>query len=335
RPDLRAHQPVPARRERRVSHPRAQSAGQAARHRGHQVDRGRAGGRPQAADTLRRPSAAPADRLLLDRRLDDPGELSHRLARLQRHGDRHRRQHRQVGAAAPGPLLADGDRGHRRIREAAGAIAGGCGQLRIGVMTIQSSRIHSAEYGLSSPRRRVPILRSVSIVRNLCHFACTRRMGPRLRGDDNWRVHGASFALALLACLIATDAFAAPLPSQLGPEVPITRPRDGYVGRLDVAPEHGPAGTEVTGSARELPPNAELQLIWRTVKGNWKVDGPEYHGRDFKPVGYEIVKLTSDHDGRLTASFVVPEDFGFAHDIVLQQGDRLLTQVNFSLDMTV
>ena len=99
------------------------------------------------------------------------------------------------------------------------------------------------------------------------------------------RVHGASLALVLLACLIAADAFAAPLPSQLGPEVAITRPRDGYVGRLDVMPEHGPAGTEVTVSADQLPPNAELQLVWRTVKGRWKVDGPEYHGRDFAPVG--------------------------------------------------
>ena len=160
-------------------------------------------------------------------------------------------------------------------------------------------------------------------------------MGPRLRGDDKWRVQGASLALALLTWLIAIDAFAAPLPSQLGPEVALTRPRDGYVGRLNVAPENGPPGTEVTVTADQLPPNQELALVWRTVKGNWKVDGPEYHGRDFKPVGYEIAKVKSDHDGRLTARFVIPEDFGFGHDIVLEQGDRLLTQVNFSIDLTV
>jgi hypothetical protein len=160
-------------------------------------------------------------------------------------------------------------------------------------------------------------------------------MGPRLRGDDNRRAREASLALALLTCLITADAFAAPLPSQLGPEVAITRPRDGYVGRLNVTPENGPAGTEVTVTADQLPPNQQLALVWRTVKGNWKVDGPEYHGRDFKPIGYEIAKVKSDSDGRLTARFVVPEDFGFAHDIVLEQGDRLFTQVNFSLDMTV
>ena len=73
-------------------------------------------------------------------------------------------------------------------------------------------------------------------------------------------------------------------------------------------------------------PNEDFQLVWRTVKGSWKVDGrrisrPRVHaGR------------LSDRDGEErqrrphAASFVAPEDFGFVHDIVLQQGDRLLTQ---------
>src|SRR5258705_4794847 len=184
-------------------------------------------------------------------------------------------------------------------------------------MTIQSSRAHSAEYLLSSPGRRGPIRRVQAMSRRFRTMEKLRSMGPRLPGDDSWRVCATSLALALLTCLIATDGFTAPLPSQLGPEVAITRPRDGYVGRLNVAPENGPAGTEVTVTADQLPPNQELALVWRTVKGNWKVDGPEYHGRDFKPVGYEIVKVKSDNDGRLSARFVIPEDFGFAHDIVL------------------
>src|SRR5262249_23279547 len=124
-------------------------------------------------------------------------------------------------------------------------------------MTIQSSRMLSADYPLSSPRKRGP-----SIPECLLQFRDTllrrRLLGPRFRGDDNWRGLALSLMLALLPFLVVTAALAAPLPSQLGPEVAITRPRDGYVGRLDVAPEHGAAGTEVTVSARELPPNAEL-----------------------------------------------------------------------------
>jgi hypothetical protein len=146
----------------------------------------------------------------------------------------------------------------------------------------------------------------------------------------------ALIALALVASAILADtSAAAPLAAQLGPEVAITRPRDGFVGRLDVAPLNGPAGTTVTVTADQLPPNQDLQLVWRTVRGRWKADNGEYHGRAFDPVAYEIARPRSDGDGRLTASFIAPEDFGFAHDIVLQQGDRMLTQVNFSLDMTV
>ena len=44
--------------------------------------------------------------------------------------------------------------------------------------------------------------------------------------------------------------------------------------------------------------------------------------------------MKSDQAGRIAARFVAPEDFGFMHDIVVQQGNRLLTQTAFNLDMT-
>ena len=71
------------------------------------------------------------------------------------------------------------------------------------------------------------------------------------------------------------------------------------------------------------------------MKGRWKVTIAEYFGREFTPVAYRIATVTSDKAGRIAASFVAPEDFGFQHDIVVQQGGRLLTQTAFNLDMTV
>ena len=151
---------------------------------------------------------------------------------------------------------------------------------------------------------------------------------------------GARCALAALtfvsfAILIALPARAAPLASALGPQVPIAEPQDGFVGTMNVSPENGPAGTPLMVTAEKLPPNQEFSLIWRTVKGQWKVADAEYHGRDYEPVAYEIAKVRSDASGQLAANFVAPEDFGFGHDIVLQQPDRMFTQVGFSLDMTV
>src|SRR5262249_54447361 len=101
------------------------------------------------------------------------------------------------------------------------------------------------------------------------------------------RLAGLACALVALALFTQTQSIAAPA-SALGPEVSVAGPRDGFVGRLNVAPENGPVGTPLTVTADRLPPNQEFQLVWRTVKGNWKVGNAEYHGRDYKEVAYEI-----------------------------------------------
>jgi hypothetical protein len=42
---------------------------------------------------------------------------------------------------------------------------------------------------------------------------------------------------------LASPTHAAPKANQLGPEVALAAPKDGYVGRLEVAPLHGPVGS--------------------------------------------------------------------------------------------
>src|ERR1700681_4425977 len=157
-------------------------------------------------------------------------------------------------------------------------------------------------------------------------------MGPGAAAGARCALLALSFVT--LACMSATPSAAAQPASGLGPEVVLAEPRDGFVGSLKVEPENGPAGTALTVTAEKLPPDQEFQLVWRTVKGSWKVADAEYHGREYTPIAYEIAKVKSDRAGRLTAKFVTPEDFGFVHDIVLQQPDRMLTQAGFSIDMT-
>ena len=153
----------------------------------------------------------------------------------------------------------------------------------------------------------------------------THRYGPLI---------GSGIAFFVTALLFAQPIAAAPA-SAFGPVVEVFEARDGYVGRMRVAPLHGKAGTTFTVSAETLPPNQEFQLIWRTMNGQWNVTEAEYHGREYIPIAYEMGIVRSDADGRLEAQFETPEDFGFGHDIVLQQGDRLLTQVGYSIDMAV
>ncbi len=134
------------------------------------------------------------------------------------------------------------------------------------------------------------------------------------------------FAIALLAPAAAA--------AQLGPEAPLATPH-GFVGRMTVSPEHGPPGTPVRVTAEGLPADTDFQLVWRTVKGSWKVAQAEYHGREYLPAAFEIATVRTDAVGRLASTFTVPEDFGFLHDVVLQQGERLFIQAGFAVDMSV
>ena len=151
-----------------------------------------------------------------------------------------------------------------------------------------------------------------------------------------FRLGARAFALAAASLILsAVAAGAAPLPSALGPEVPAATMSGSFVGHIKVSPTHGPVGTPVTVTADGLPANSEVQLVWRTVKGSWNVSNAEYHGRTFTPVAYQIAKVTSDAKGVATTHFVAPEDFGFTHDVIAQQGTRLLSQTGFYIDMTV
>ena len=145
----------------------------------------------------------------------------------------------------------------------------------------------------------------------------------------------AGLAGGVFGLMLALEPASAAPASAFGREVKTFEARDGYVGTMDVAPVHGKVGERFTITAQDLPPNQEFQLVWVTVNGRWKVTESEYKGREFIPVAYEMAKVRSNAQGRLTATFATPEDFGFGHDILLQQGDRLMTQVAYSIDMTI
>src|SRR5262245_54847766 len=120
--------------------------------------------------------------------------------------------------------------------------------------------------------------------------------------------YGRMIALAcvLVAFTLVLDARAqtAPRASALGPEVVMAEPSGGFVGQLRVAPENGPVGTPLTVAGDGFPPEQSFDLVWRTVKGQWKVTIAEYFGREFLPVAYRIATVKSDKTGRIEARFV-------------------------------
>jgi hypothetical protein len=154
-------------------------------------------------------------------------------------------------------------------------------------------------------------------------------------GVRNGRLMTLACALFAFALTGADRPLAAPSAAELGPETPLAEPAGGYVGRLSVTPQRGPAGTPLKVTGDGFPAEQDVELVWRSVQGRWKVTTAEYHGREYLPIAYRITTVKSDKSGRIAASFVAPEDFGFLHDIVAQHGKRLLAQTAFTLDMTV
>src|SRR5258708_22401194 len=105
---------------------------------------------------------------------------------------------------------------------------------------------------------------------------------------------------------MGSSAQAAPRGTDFGPEAPMAEPSGGFVGQLKVTPSRGPVGTPVTVTGQGLPAEQEFQLVWRTVKGSWKVTPAEYHGREFTPAAYRFATVKSDDTRHVSASFLPP-----------------------------
>jgi hypothetical protein len=141
-------------------------------------------------------------------------------------------------------------------------------------------------------------------------------------GSGRWVALACAFVGLTLSL---SDGVAAPRAAELGPTAPFAEPSGDFVGQLRVAPAHGSVGTPITVTGEGFPAGQDLDLEWATVTGSWKVSTAEYFGREYRPAAYRIATVKSDAAGRVAATFVAPDDFGFQHDVIIQQGSRLLT----------
>jgi hypothetical protein len=151
-------------------------------------------------------------------------------------------------------------------------------------------------------------------------------------------VLGVVVALVAVACAsdeVVTDTTAAGAVQETESEgIPVD-----FVGAMEVTPKRGPAGTEVAVTGTELPANDVFDLTWFSADCDWVLEGgqnEDYMGRACTERVEVIDTVTSDGNGDLTASFVVPDDYGFGHDVALiDESGVLRNKTLFSLEIEV
>ena len=165
------------------------------------------------------------------------------------------------------------------------------------------------------------------------------------------RLRSVVAALAGLGLLLAgctpssggTEAVAAEATTTAPPVQPASPPATEQpmelTGAMSLTPDHGPAGTSVRVSGSDLPASSQLSVMWSTVACDWALEGEqleEYHGRTCDPQHNLLASVQTDADGALSADITIPDEFGFAHDVLLVDTDGVIrNKALFDVDMTV
>ncbi len=111
-----------------------------------------------------------------------------------------------------------------------------------------------------------------------------------------------------------------------------------FMGSVSVEPQRAPVGSSITVSGSGFSSSERFDLVWHTVEGSYDIQGDyseEYHGRVFEKVKYTISKVLTDTDGSFNETISVPEDYGFIHNITIEQEGEVLNRVGFSIEPTV
>ncbi len=80
--------------------------------------------------------------------------------------------------------------------------------------------------------------------------------------------------------------------------------------------------------ARGLPPSADVNLLWETITGHWRVNGPTFIGAQYHEGIAVLANLKADHQGDLTTDFAIPQGFGGEHLLGLQLASGKMAAVS-------
>ena len=90
------------------------------------------------------------------------------------------------------------------------------------------------------------------------------------------------------------------------------------VARLDLAyDEPAVVGASAQATVSGLPSGKAVDLTWGTVTGGWVIEGYYYfRGKKYSETTTSLGKYQVDASGRLSARFIIPEDYGGVHEVI-------------------
>ena len=94
-------------------------------------------------------------------------------------------------------------------------------------------------------------------------------------------------------------------------------------------------GTEIEAVAEGLPPGRTVDLMWQTVNGGWVIeDYFHFRGKKFTETARSLGQAVIGGDGRLSARFAIPEDYGGVHELVVSDHGTPIAQGGVEVSQT-
>jgi hypothetical protein len=100
-------------------------------------------------------------------------------------------------------------------------------------------------------------------------------------------------------------------------------------GRLALEPTAGIVGSEVVATMTDLTPGATVDVVWMSAAADWNVADGRFFGVVAEETRTVVASATVAADGTATASFRVPEDFGYVHNLFVEQDGAQVARGGF------
>ena len=104
-------------------------------------------------------------------------------------------------------------------------------------------------------------------------------------------------------------------------------------GTLIVSDEKAYVDDTITIRGLNLPENAEIDVFWQTVEGQWGVlRGNEVNGAQYRPRTVHALTVHTDDQGKFSKEWTIPEDYGGEHTLEAQRnGEETLAKATVTI----